>query len=317
MLATYNGATHLEAQLDSLMEQTVQNFVCYIHDDGSKDNTLSILKSYIEKYPGRFVLLDYPSQGGARQNFLSLLQRVDAQYTFFCDQDDVWKPEKMEKMLRCMKQIEAQEQRFMPVAVYCDAKVVDEQLNLIHESLMQYSGTPADAADWRRMLLGNMAPGCAMLFNRPLRERAANYVNLADVPTHDWWVMQLASLFGRVGFVNESLLLYRQHGSNTMGAPENINAISRVKRNLKLLTGNNLGRAKRIWLLECSRHARELLHQEKIPSECLPTVKGLADLMHMSTIQRVHFFATHELGNRKRNIVAALLMGGKAKPEEQ
>lgn len=82
LLATYNGEKYLREQLDSLYQQTFTNWNIYIHDDGSTDHTSDILNEFAEKHDN-FIILDYPSQHGAKDNFLSMLQAVDADYYFF------------------------------------------------------------------------------------------------------------------------------------------------------------------------------------------------------------------------------------------
>ena len=95
LMATYNGETYLKEQIDSLLAQTCQDWHLYVHDDGSKDGTVAIVKGYAEQYPEKVTLLDYPPQGGPCKNFLSMMEKVEAPYYMFCDQDDVWMPEKL------------------------------------------------------------------------------------------------------------------------------------------------------------------------------------------------------------------------------
>ena len=70
LLATYNGGKYIEELLQSLADQTYSNFRCYIHDDGSKDNTVEVCRKFADSYPDKFIILDYPSTGGAKNNFL-------------------------------------------------------------------------------------------------------------------------------------------------------------------------------------------------------------------------------------------------------
>ena len=90
LLTTYNGAVYLRRQIDSILGQDTGGWHLYVHDDGSADGTVEILKEYQTGYPDIITVLDYPSQGGAMKNFFSMLQRVDAEYYMFSDQDDVW-----------------------------------------------------------------------------------------------------------------------------------------------------------------------------------------------------------------------------------
>lgn len=96
-MCTYNGERFLKEQLDSLFCQSFDDFIIYVHDDGSKDKTLEILNSYINQYPQKIVLMDDPiKHRGAGSSFMWLLENVESQYYMFCDQDDVWLPSKIE-----------------------------------------------------------------------------------------------------------------------------------------------------------------------------------------------------------------------------
>ena len=108
LLAACNGERYLAEQLDSLLDQSFTDWRLYIHDDGSKDGTNTILKAYAGKYPNRIRLIQAPPTGGAKDNFLFLLRTVDAPYIMFCDQDDVWMREKIEKTYRRMRMIEGE-----------------------------------------------------------------------------------------------------------------------------------------------------------------------------------------------------------------
>ena len=136
LLATYNGEKFLAEQLDSLFSQTYSDFIIYAHDDGSTDQTVGILHQYQNKYPEKLIILDYEPTGGAKNNFYSLMQRVDADYYMFCDQDDIWLPFKVDVSL---KKIQGMELTYicMPCLVFSDLRVVDHQLNTISDSFKE------------------------------------------------------------------------------------------------------------------------------------------------------------------------------------
>ena len=130
-MATYNGEKYLREQVDSIISQTCQDWHLYIHDDGSKDSTIAIIKDYICQYPDSITLLDYPPQGGACKNFLSMLDKVEAPYYMFCDQDDVWLPEKIALSLEEMKRQEALHPQ-KPVVIHTDLHIVDDKLTVTY-----------------------------------------------------------------------------------------------------------------------------------------------------------------------------------------
>ncbi len=103
MMATFNGQNYLREQLDSLLAQSHNNWQLWVRDDGSTDNTIEILKTYEAKYPNIFIITNNKERGGACSNFAALFRMArldeDVKYVMFCDQDDVWKPEKIETTL--------------------------------------------------------------------------------------------------------------------------------------------------------------------------------------------------------------------------
>ena len=219
LMATYNGERYLREQIDSILSQSSKQWHLYIHDDGSTDGTLEILNNYAEKHPEWVTVMDYPSQGGALQNFMSLLEKVEADYYMFSDQDDVWHPTKVKLSYQAMKAQEAQYPD-KPIIVHSDVRVVDGDLKLLHPSYRQYGHIYPEAVKDFKSCVINITLGCAMLFNRKSRE-----VSL-DRPwkhalMHDGWVT--TRTFAEEGIVYampEALLEYRNHGDNTVGATD-------------------------------------------------------------------------------------------------
>jgi glycosyltransferase involved in cell wall biosynthesis len=219
LMATYNGWKFLGEQIDSILSQSSQLWHLYIHDDGSTDGTVELLNDYVARHPDQITVMDYPSQGGALPNFMSLLERVEADYYMFSDQDDVWHPTKVELSYKAMKQQEALHGD-KPIIVHSDVRVVDGDLNLLHPSYREYGHIYPDAVKDFKSCVINITLGCAMLFNR--RARAVSL----DRPwkhalMHDGWVT--TRTFAENGIVYampEALLEYRNHGDNTVGATD-------------------------------------------------------------------------------------------------
>ena len=140
LMATYNAEKYLHAQIDSILSQTCKDWHLFIHDDGSKDNTMVILRAYADNYPQEITLLDYPPQHGAWRNFLSMLNKVESNYYMFSDQDDVWLPEKIETEYKAIKKLEDKEGKNKPIVVYSDLIVTDSELNTISPSLWKIAG---------------------------------------------------------------------------------------------------------------------------------------------------------------------------------
>lgn len=217
-MATYNGERFVAEQISSLLGQTCQDWHLYVHDDGSQDGTVAVVKQLEHRHPDKITLLDYPPTGGARNNFLSMMKRVEAPYYMFCDQDDVWLPEKIELSMYDITQLE-QEHPGKAIAVYTDLQIVDEYLTVLSDSMWEHAGvypqyirTFADCGGHTAI-----ATGCTLMFNNEAKK-------CCDRPTdkvlmHDIWVCLCVLKCGGVlkGFEDKTVL-YRQHGNNTLGA---------------------------------------------------------------------------------------------------
>jgi glycosyltransferase involved in cell wall biosynthesis len=218
LLATYNGAQFLEAQLDSVLAQTHTRWALLARDDESTDGTRAILEQYAARHPDRVRVL--PANGrrlGAMGNFSELLSASTAEHVMFCDQDDVWLPEKIEVTLARMQAAEAKQGAVRPVLVHTDLRVVDEALRPIADSMWRFQQTnPARLAMLPRALLQNFVTGCTAMVNRALLAEALPIPREARM--HDWWLALVALAFGVVESVPTATILYRQHGKNERGA---------------------------------------------------------------------------------------------------
>ncbi len=213
LLATYNGASYLEEQVESLFLQTYIDFVIVAHDDGSTDGTVSILRKYVERYPGKFYFIDDGIvTGGAQNNFYHLMSLCDFDYAFFCDQDDYWHKD---KLLTFLGVFPAAHQE--PTVVYGDLEVVDEDLNLISHSMWELQRTgPKLTKELKILACRNPVTGCCMAINRAVKEIL--YIT-PDSMMHDWWIALLVKKHnGNLVALSIPLVKYRQHDSNQVGA---------------------------------------------------------------------------------------------------
>jgi len=215
VLPVYNGADFLAAQLDSLQRQSFTSWRVLIRDDGSSDATPDIIKSYAEVDERILILSDEQGKLGAIRNFSCLLAHTRAEYVVLCDQDDVWLPDKIEKSLNLLLRMEKDEPG-IPLLVHSDLKVVDQSLKEIAPSFWQFQHVdPESSGRIGRLLVQNVAVGCTMIMNRRLVELALPMPE--SVLMHDWWIALVACALGKVGYIHEPTVLYRQHGSNTLG----------------------------------------------------------------------------------------------------
>lgn len=219
LMATYNGERFVGEQIESIQRQTYKNWRLLVSDDCSADSTLDVVRRYADADNRINIVSEGVKHGGAKENFFALMRFSDAPYCMFCDQDDVWLPEKVEKSLVALQVLEGQYGLDVPLLVFCDMKVVDENLNVLHESFEKSSHFDPKRLEFRQLLAHNVAAGCCMLFNRILLD-ICKLSNGEGAEMHDWWAMLASSAFGRIRFIDEALSLYRQHGANEVGANE-------------------------------------------------------------------------------------------------
>ena len=238
-MATYNGEQYLKEQIDSILNQTNHLWHLFVHDDGSKDNTPAILKDYSDKYSDKITILNYPPQGGACKNFFSLLNTVEASYYMFCDQDDVWIPEKIDISLEAMKRQESLHPN-LGIIICTDLFVVDENLSVLHQSMWQYSMVyPQYIRTLDDCGAQSVVTGCTMLFNQNAKKSCEFPASRAIM--HDSWVC-LCTLkhHGILYGIHKQTIYYRQHGSNCLGvgmSPYDLTLRHRImhfKKNLRI-----------------------------------------------------------------------------------
>lgn len=211
LLATYNGEKYLKCQLDSILNQTHKNIRLLINDDCSTDNTRVILKEYEEK-DDRIKVKYNEKNLGYVKNFEDLLKRVENKYFALSDQDDFWKEEKIEKSLNKLLEEDAD-------LVFTDLEPVDEKLNTITPSMvrfMQMDKNIKKHQDYKLVFLRNCVTGCTILSKKELINK---YI---PIPTkkpmvHDWWMALIISQIGKITFLDEPTIKYRQHGNNQLG----------------------------------------------------------------------------------------------------
>lgn len=218
LLATNNGEKYLKEQLNSLFRQTYQNWVLWIHDDNSKDNTVSIINHYKSKYPEKIKFLDDDiSTGGAKENFTYLLNNIDDDYDYimFCDQDDVWLENKIEITLKKMVQVEDISKN-KPVLIHTDLYLFHNVIENNYERFMLQQSLNSNFNSLNRLFMQNIVTGCTMMINKNCIKSLKKIPKEAIM--HDWWIAIYVSVFGKICFLDEATILYRQHDNNTIGA---------------------------------------------------------------------------------------------------
>ncbi|WP_346026539.1 glycosyltransferase family 2 protein [Beduinella massiliensis] len=221
LMTTYNGERYLREQIDSILGQSYKGWHLLISDDGSTDHTPDIIEEYQARYPQQISRVRLGKRfGNAREHFFALMQASTAGIVFFCDQDDVWLPEKMERTLRAMSDAQQMYGKEVPLLAYTDVTPVNERFEVISPSLMQMQQQNPNAVDYRNILFQNIVTGCTSAANRALIELAARCTDITSTVMHDWWIALVAARFGKLAYVDDCTLLYRQHIGNSVGAQD-------------------------------------------------------------------------------------------------
>jgi rhamnosyltransferase len=212
-LATYNGARFIEAQLDSYVGQSFEDWGLLVRDDGSSDDTVERIRHHANEhgYPLRFTD-DSGSHAGYPDTFYTLLEQSRAPIVLFSDQDDVWLPKKASLLVETLRALPADR----PVLVHSDLKVVGQGLEELHPSYLRHiRAHPPHSDSVLGLLCWNYVTGCASAVNA----RARELFRRPDARTgHDTWIALTCAALGSVRFLDTPTVLYRQHGENLVGA---------------------------------------------------------------------------------------------------
>lgn len=272
IMAAYNGAAYLKEQIESIKENTFTDWVLWIFDDGSVDDTESIIREQSVGEKDRIHYIRNEKNKGVTRNFLDGVKSVFKEqvevlkddrdnYFMFCDQDDYWMPDKIEKTLKVMKRCEKKYSKKLPLVVFTDAAIADEKLTVINSSFHKSNHLNTGKLDLPHMMMENKLIGCTVMFNTALA------VKLSIIPEkaryHDWWIGLLGAAFGHMVYIPTPTLYYRQHSGNVVG---NQDYYGYVKRRIAAL------REQKKVLFSNAEQAKEFY---EIFKDCLPNDKKM------------------------------------------
>lgn len=213
LMATYNGEAFVEEQIQSIIKQSHTDWRLLIHDDGSSDTTLEIVQRLSAEDPRIVVIEDGISGLGVARNFIHLVSHSTSPYCMFCDQDDIWLDNKVEKMLRAIEPYD----QTVPQVVYSNAYLWNAERGIISDkNTLTYPTTIRQT-----LFLNTGIQGAASIFNRAM----CNLINqpLSYYAMHDHVLLLVGICFGQVHYLHESMMYYRQHEHNVTGnAPGSI-----------------------------------------------------------------------------------------------
>ncbi|MFB5763875.1 glycosyltransferase family 2 protein [Paenibacillus medicaginis] len=234
LLSTYNGENYIEEQLQSLISQQDVHVQILARDDGSSDSTVHKLEAFKKLYPNQIEILKGKNQGVIR-SFFELIEksRPEISYYAFCDQDDVWKPDKLAKAIKRLQECKNDQ----PLMYSSTTQMVDEHLNPIKV----WPEPPRKPLSVYNASIENVCVGCTVVVNKETLELVKRNMprNINNVIMHDWWIYLCVSSFGEVVFDPEPSILYRQHQSNVLGGASDGWLSKWRKRLNRFVNGNN------------------------------------------------------------------------------
>ncbi len=212
LMATYNGEKYLKEQIDSILNQTYKNIQIIISDDCSTDSTREILKQYEQNEK---IKIYYQEKNlGYIKNFEFLLRNVENNIYMLSDQDDVWKEQKIEKSVEKLKNENLD-------LVFGDLEVVDENLNTLYGSFNKFMKLDRKIEkyidSYKLQYLYNCITGCTIISRKKLIDKILPLPNNSKYMVHDYWMGLMVALNGKIGYIKETYIKYRQHGNNQVG----------------------------------------------------------------------------------------------------
>jgi glycosyltransferase involved in cell wall biosynthesis len=300
-LCTYNGEKYLQQQLDTLVNQSYQNIEIIAVDDCSKDNTFNILTAYADKYPN-FSVYRNEKNIGFLKNFEKALMLCKGEFIAFCDQDDLWHPEKIAIQVAAIGDNQL---------IYHDSEFISENNEPLGKKMSDvfnlYRGDEPEV-----FLFNNCISGHAMLIRRDLLQHA---FPLKENYYHDWWLAYVAANHGTIDFIPQCLVQYRQHEKS------NTDLLKRAK--VKKNNAENLSKTEKVrmekrWLEICAEYPqnknpefiKNLLQLYSGRFKSFTSFRfGQLLMKHMSVL----FFIQKKSPERKKREVRKFLWGFKGK----
>ncbi|WP_263560859.1 glycosyltransferase family 2 protein [Paenibacillus polymyxa] len=278
LLSTYNGAAYLDEQIESLINQKDVEVQILIRDDGSTDDTVDKLSILEVRYPEQ-IRLCRESNVGVIASFFDLIERSSEAFDYyaFCDQDDVWMPNKLARAVAQLREKDGSR----PL-MYCSAT------QMVSQNLEPLKVWPADiprSLSFHNALIENVCVGCTMVINKETLQLVKTRMpdTLNNIIMHDWWIYLCTSSFGVVIFDHEPYIWYRQHQNNVLGGSTDGWLGKWRKRLSRFVKGKNR------YIL--SKQARQFvqLYGQDMPSQMYSDVELFLHSYHKGVLSRIKY----------------------------
>ena len=273
-LCTYNGEKYLKEQLDSFVQQTLSPCELVVCDDSSSDSTIAILEEFSRTAPFPVRIFRNEHTLGLIKNFSKAASLCRGEYVAFSDQDDIWLPDKLEACFQMIKKAELEYGKDIPLLVHSDLCLIDTENHIIAPSCMKVRHVRnVDIDPLKTLLVRNYISGCTSLGNRILLKESLPFPDV--IMNHDGWCALIAASRGKILFIQEAKILYRQHASNVTGRAGYISLITLLKSFKSILAESVVRNGYLITLLKSTKSI--LKKGGLTPGWAIPILVGVLD----------------------------------------
>lgn len=217
LLPVYNGEKYLVEQIESIIGQTNTEWILKIRNDGSKDNSQTIINRYCHDYPDKIIAIDSPKENVGLVQSLNYLLAAEphCDYIMFSDQDDIWNNYKIECSLNEIKKLE-QIYNKIPLGVCTDSQCINSKLEITASSFFRSQKFPDNIlGNIHKMLALNIVQGCTLITNNLAKEKYYPLPSFLNV--HDMWIAVIIAFYGKIFYYKNTTMSYRQHEQNVLG----------------------------------------------------------------------------------------------------
>lgn len=209
LLTTYNtNIEYLKQQIESILNQTYQNFRLLISDDFSEKKEIRLILEEYKKQDKRIILFLQERNLGYNKNFEFLLKKCKAKYIMFADHDDIWYPQKVEKSVEKIKKEDVD-------LVYCNANQINEKGEIIKQNYFRYKNVPLIKGKNKLTVSRCIGIGCSQIITDTVKNKMIPFTD--EVIAHDWLASFIAGEGKGIDYIEEPLFGYRLHQTNVFG----------------------------------------------------------------------------------------------------
>lgn len=290
LLPTFNGEKYVKQLIISLLNQTYNNIVIYVRDDKSIDSTVNIITELSKHDPRIIIINDNLGNLGLVANINNLLGHSDSDYIMYCDQDDVWFPNKVEILIKELQSKENLLTKNTSLLIHSDCYVTDE--NLVVKGFFQ--GKRPYSYDLKNSLFKYYVQGASSIFNKSLKNEI--YPFLDNVYIHDRYTHLISEIIGKRFYISKPLMHYRQHSSNLIGSS------TIYKKFLNSLNLKNLN-----YFVEKDRKLIETLYHKKFPEEKILEAYLKITSLEYSKILKIKLLIEYNITMRLKEFILFLI----------